>query len=111
MLTDDTATLNKYLDDVVIEDGNATRKLSDSEKLKVVDEIQKLAEGGLGYSARLAKQVSKSLDNAPSEIKHFEEVFKVEEVEWGGVFNKRNKYTQCLYQNPERLSDYDTIHK
>ena len=92
LLTDDTKVLNKYLDEVVIEDGNATRKLSNSKKLKVVDEIQQLAEGGLDYSARLAKQASKSLDRAPNEIKHFEDVFKSEKYEWGGVYNKRTKF-------------------
>ncbi|PKH50015.1 hypothetical protein CXF68_04535 [Tenacibaculum sp. Bg11-29] len=61
-------------------------------KRRSLKEINELAENVGDYSSRLSKQVSKTLDKAPYKIKKFENQFKLEENEWGGVYNKRTKF-------------------
>ncbi|WP_299119598.1 hypothetical protein [uncultured Tenacibaculum sp.] len=77
----------KNLDDLV-----KKGEIDEGAKKRSLKEINELAEGIGDYSARLSKRVSKTLDKAPDVIKNFENQFKLEENEWGGVYNKRTKF-------------------
>jgi len=86
--------------------------------LKIADEtfdqdiLRHLSEiaDGKGSSARFARKVSRSLDDAPKEILLFEEAFKLKKVEWGKALNKNTRlevtHTSRL---PDRINWPDRI--
>lgn len=78
--------------------------------LKVVDDtvdesiirhLDEISEGVKGSSARFAKKVSKSLDNAPIEIHRFEDFVKPDKFESGLVLNQNTKFTASHTSNLE----------
>lgn len=77
----------KSLDDLA-----RKNELNESE-VRALREIEESVDGFFDYSARRARKVRGSLDRPPKEIKDFENQFKLKDKEWGGVFNKRTKYT------------------
>ncbi|WP_294250404.1 hypothetical protein [uncultured Chryseobacterium sp.] len=107
---EDLVRLEKQLDEAVVEENGARRKLNDSEKAAIKREIGKLVREGGDYSSKLATRVSKALDKSPEDINKYEDLFKTKEHEWGGAYNKRTKYKDYHTSNlPDQVIWPDRI--
>ena len=79
--------LEEALDDLV-----RKGEIENFDKIRVLNELGSRSDEVFDYSSHLAKKVSKLEDRTPKKILDFEESIKLNENEWGAVYNKRTGY-------------------